>query len=253
MSLKKIISVFGPKEDIGKTIFSINLATQYAISTKRKVVILDADIRFRNDVSYYLNSSIFETISNLWNSIEKVKLEGLDTSLFKGRINFNEQGVGIVSIAKSFKNFQLLKPAYLVKFLAIFGELYDFFIDIENIPEDFILPLYDISDKVFGIMDPKPINLKNTVEYFLNLSSKNFNMNKFNIILNRIGLPETLLVKQINSKLLNFGKSIIFEIPEEKNVYQAVSIRQIIVEERPYTIFAKKIGELVDWCLKVIK
>ncbi|MDR0675971.1 MAG: Flp pilus assembly complex ATPase component TadA, partial [Elusimicrobiota bacterium] len=247
MSKNKIIAISGPKEGVGKTTFAINFAMQYALNTKQKIVILDGDIRCRNDISYYLNSIIFETITNLWTAVEKVKLSGLDTSLFKGRIPFNDQGIGVLNIAKSFEMFKTLQPAYLLKVLSIFGELYNFVIDIESMPEDFVIPLYDLSDKVFWIMDPLPINLKNTVEYFAYLGSKNFSMNKFNIILNRIGMPESLITKQINSKLSTFGKSVVLEIPEEKNVTQAVSRRQIIIIERPHTSFARNIRDLIDW------
>ena len=100
-------------------------------------------------------------------------------------------------------------------------ELYNFVIDIESLPEDFVIPLYDLADKVFWIMDPLPINLKNTLEYFSALRTQNFSMTKFNIVLNRVGMPESLFPKQINSKLSSFGKSIISEIPDEKSVMQA--------------------------------
>ncbi len=245
MSMSKIIAISGPKEGVGKTSFCINFALQYAMETKTKVVILDGDTKCRNDVSYYLNSAVFETVPNLWNLVEKVKLTGLDVSLFKGRIPFNEQGVGILNIAKTSDGFKETQAAHLMKVLAIFGELYTFFIDVESLPEDFCLPIYDLSDKVFWVMDPMPINLKNTIEYFANLRNKNFNMSKFNIILNRSTLPESLSTKQINSKLGVFNKSVIMEIPEEKTVSQAVARRQIITVDRPHTTFARVVRELL--------
>jgi pilus assembly protein CpaF len=247
MAKNKIIAISGPKEGVGKSTFAINFAIQYALTTKQKVVILDGDTKCRNDISYYLNSVMFETVPNLWTAVEKVKLSGLDVSLFKGRIPFDEQGIGVLNIAKSFEMFKTLTPAYLLKILAIFGELYNFVIDVESLPEDFVIPLYDLADKIFWIMDPLPINLKNTVEYFSSLRNQNFSMNKFNIILNRTGLPESLVTKQINSKLAVFGKTVISEIPEEKTVAQAVSRRQLIVTERPHTSFARNIRDLIDW------
>lgn len=247
MSKNKIIIVSGPKEGVGKSTFALNLAVQYTMSLKEKVVLLDGDMRCRNDIGYYLNSMVFETVSNLWNIIEKVKLQGIDVSLFKGRISFNEQGIGLVNLSKSFESLKNLTPAHLLKILAIFGELYNFIIDAESLPEDFVIPLYDLADKVFWIMDPLPINLKNTLEYFSFLRTQNFSMNKFNIVLNRVGMPESLIPKQINSKLLTFGKSIVSEILEDKAVMQAVSRRQIVALERPHSSFAKVIRDIVDF------
>jgi Flp pilus assembly CpaF family ATPase/MinD-like ATPase involved in chromosome partitioning or flagellar assembly len=246
MNRNKIIIIAGPKEGIGKTSFAINFAMQYALSSKQKVVVLDGDMKCRNDVNYYLNSDVFETISVLWALVEKVKLQGLDPTLFKGRIPFNEQGLGIINIAKSFDIAKQVEPSHLLKILAIFGELYNFVIDMESLSEDFEIPIYDLCDKVFWIMDPQPINLKNTVEHFTQLRNKNFNMNKFNIILNRSDIPESLTARQINAKLSAFGKSIIMEIPEEKAVIQAIARRQIISIDRPHTTFAKSIRDVVS-------
>ncbi len=247
MSKNKIIVISGPKEGVGKSTFALNLAVQYTLSLKQKVVLLDGDMRCRNDIGYYLNSMMFETVFNLWNVVEKVKLQGLDVSLFKGRIPFNEQGIGLINLSKSFESLKSLTPAHLLKILAIFGELYNFIIDTESLPEDFVIPLYDLADKVFWIMDPLPINLKNTLEYFSALRTQNFSMTKFNIVLNRVGMPESLFPKQINSKLSSFGKSIISEIPDEKSVMQAVSHRQIVVTERPHSNFARAIRDIVDF------
>ena len=74
---------------------------QYALSSKQKVVVLDGDIKCRNDVNYYLNSAVFETASVLWSLVEKIKLQGLDPTLFKGRIPFNEHGIGVISFGKT--------------------------------------------------------------------------------------------------------------------------------------------------------
>ena len=103
-----------------------------------------------------------------------------------------------------------------------------------------------LCDKVFWIMDSQPLNLKTTLDYFTQLRNKNFNMNKFNIILNRSDLSEGMTSKQINTKLAAFGKSIIMEIPEEKAVSQAVARRQIITIDRPHTTFAKSIRDVVS-------
>jgi len=95
-------------------------------------------------------------------------------------------------------------------------------------------------------MDPQPINLKNTIEYFTQLRNKNFNLNKFNVILNRSDLPESLTPKQINTKLAAFGKTVIFEIAEDKAITQAVARRQIINIDRPHTEFAKSIRDVIS-------
>ncbi|MCP4481812.1 MAG: Flp pilus assembly complex ATPase component [bacterium] len=244
--MNKIIVIDGPKEGIGKTSFAVNFATQYAINTNKKVVVLDCDTRFRSDAVYYLNSSLFETVPNLWNLVEKVNLEGLDATLFKGRITFDSNNVGILNIAKSFSELRHLKPEHLLKVLAIFVELYTFVIDIESLSEDFILPIYDLCDNIFWIMDPFPINLKNTVEYFNMLLQYNFNLHKFTVIINRAEQQETLSVRQINSKLSVFEKTVVITIPEEKSVAQAVARRQLITIERPHTVFARSVRELLD-------
>ncbi|MFC1485354.1 ATPase, T2SS/T4P/T4SS family, partial [bacterium] len=246
MSRPHIIIVSGPKEGIGKTSFAVNLAMQYALKTKQESVLLDCDLQCRGEAAYYLNSAAFETVSNLWDILEKVNLKGLDTTFFKGRIPFPEHGVGVLSLAKSHKEAQTVDPHYLLKLLAIFGELYNFVIDIENLPEEFYLPIYDLCDNVFWVMDSAPVNLKNTVEYFSNLRNQNFNMHKIGIILNKSDIPDGLSSKQINSKLSIFGKSIMTTVPIERAVNQAVSSRQIVVIDRPHTQFSKAVREIVE-------
>jgi pilus assembly protein CpaF len=246
MSVKKIIVVDGPKEGIGKTTFAVNFATQYAIDTQSKVVVLDCDVRCRHDAAYYLNIPILETVPKLWTLVEKVNLKGLDPTLFNGRLTFNEQGVAVLNIAETFESWQNLEPAQLMKVLAIFAELYTFVIDIETLPEDFVLPIYDLCDKVLWVMDPFPVNLKNTAEHFANLTNHNFNLNKFNIILNRTDQAETLSLRQINSKLASFEKTVVLSIPEDRVVTQAVARRQLVNIDRPYTVFARTIREFIE-------
>ncbi|MFC1546755.1 ATPase, T2SS/T4P/T4SS family [bacterium] len=246
MENNQVIVIAGPKEGVGKTTFTASFAVQYALQTKKQVVILDCDSECRGDVSFYLPNTVYETVEDLWKVIGKVKTEGIDASLFKGRIAFSPQGIGVIRLAENIEKAESIEPAHIIKLITIFSNLYTFIVDVERLNHEFRTALFDRADYVFWLMLPQIIQVKNTAEEFERLQNLHFNMEKFGIILNQSDVPEGMSLRQINPQLQAAGRSVLQSIPQEKMVMRAMNARQTVVIDQPHTQFAKIVRDMVD-------
>ncbi|MFH1714783.1 MAG: ATPase, T2SS/T4P/T4SS family [Elusimicrobiota bacterium] len=246
MAENQVFVVSGPKEGCGKSTFAVNFATSYALSSKKNVVILDCDMDARAEIAYYLQTTSFETVQNLWNLASKVRLDNIDPGLFKGRIPFDKHGVGVLSLAANAEEVKKVEITHILKTIAIFSRLYTFVIDVEDAAGELMVPLFDRADYVFWCILPQTVHLFNTEKRFNEFRSLNFNMEKFGVILNQSDLPEALSLRRINTVLGGFNKSILDSIPQEKAVLHTVNARDIVVIEQPHTKFAKTVRSLCE-------
>jgi septum site-determining protein MinD len=179
-----IITFFGAKGGVGKSIISSNLALDIAIETKKNVLLCDFSSSFGSDLSQLLDIkggvSVAKIISrNLPLNLDLVKAQFAKhpAGLFFLPLNVDDPTFSTQIIPEKIEN--------IVDFLS---NTFDFIIfDAGNTIENFTIPVFDYSHLILVTLNPDLLSVYQAQKTLYQLQSLQYSLNNVQLILNSNG------------------------------------------------------------------
>ncbi|RAO98909.1 hypothetical protein PW5551_07475 [Petrotoga sp. 9PW.55.5.1] len=233
----KIITVLSGKGGVGKSIFSVNIATDLA-SKGKKVLLFDSDAGFAN-ASILLGNSLKNTLSDY----------------MKGNISFRDcvqetnYGVKIISTGFDFTDWQIFQNNFndsiLNEFLILLRDIDYFIIDVGAGYSEKLNNFYINSDTIFLVTVPEPTAIVNGYTLLKALSLLKVE-GEIEIILNMVkNKNEVNSVKSVLSnttrRFLNREIKNFYEISYDENVHLSVKRQIPLVSLKSSSRFSKDI------------
>lgn len=151
----KLISIFGTKGGVGKSVVCANLAVAMAERYKGNVGLVDLDIQF-GDISVMMNINPRKTISELLQEGEEPGIELLKDYLYE------RHGVNILAAPNKPELAELVSPHGVNKVLNLFKEMYSFtFVDTPTFIDETTLTALEMSDLILLIISLDLPTIKN--------------------------------------------------------------------------------------------
>jgi len=234
----KVITVFGTKGGVGRSLIATNLAVSLREELKGEVVIVDLDLQF-GDIAMMLNLTPKFTISDL-----TPNLENLDKEVLKDYLTSHSSGVKVLASPSKPAEAERVGKEVVEKVLELLKESYGFII-IDTVPsfEDIVLTALDFSDLILLLATLDLPTIKNTKLALETMSSLKYPPEKIRLVLNRSDSHTGLKLSDIEGSLHYKVSSF---IPSDgKLVVPSVSRGVPFVSSNPESEISKSIRELV--------
>lgn len=232
-----LISVFGTKGGVGKSVVCSNLAAATAQETGAKTALADFDIQF-GDISIMMNLDPRKTLSELIQESNDYNCELLEEYIYE------RHGVHILAAPNQPELAELVTASAASRILAAMKEMFEYtFVDTPSFIDDITLTALESSDKILLLVTldlPTIKNVKKGLEILKSLSL----LPRTRLILNRssgmAGISardvERVLDMKIQAEVASDGKLVV------ASVNQGVPF----VKMNPRAAISKDIINLVD-------
>lgn len=234
----KIITVFGTKGGVGRSLIATNLAVSLRKELKGEVVIVDLDLQF-GDIAMMLNLTPKFTISDL-----VLDLEDLDKEALKGYLTEHSSGVKVLASPSKPAEAERVGKEAVEKVLELLKESYGFII-IDTVPSfgDVVLTALDLSDLILLLATLDLPTIKNTKLALETMRLLEYPPEKIRLVLNRSDSHTGLKLSDIEGSL--HCKVSSFIPSDGKLVVPSVSRGVPFVSSSPESEISKSIRELV--------
>ncbi len=176
----QLLAVFGPKGGVGRTAIAVNLAIALREVTKKRVVLVDGNLRF-GDVDIVLNVR-----SNYGMLDLLARANELDTELINGVLASHSSGVKVLLASCQMAANQVVPPEQVKKVLAKLQEMFDYVVvDTQPMLDECTLAMLDVADKILVVTTPEMSSLRNTRLFLDMAESLEFAPEKLCLVLNR--------------------------------------------------------------------
>ena len=212
--MAKVVSVFGTKGGVGKTLIAANLGVALAKENNKKVLLLDLDTEAVGDMCHMLGASSHRTLLDILEYIDKG-----NTNIEKGKfINTTSWGADFLpaiarpNLAKKIQA-SASKVSHIIKLI---GSYYDFIIiDAGRSFSELLLEIFDTSSLILYIVTPDVLSIYQTKWALDTLERLNFPSSMIKIVLNRSEAASSININKIRSVL---PSSFICELPSEGKI-----------------------------------
>jgi len=177
----KVISVFGTKGGVGKTLVASNLAVAMA-QWGRRVALIDLDLQFGGDVCKMLNVRPQETIFSLIPKLPQIDKAGS----IKKYMSHHPSGVDILPAVSKPKEIPQINTARLEIVLTLLKSEYEFIIvDAGSYFTDSLIYLFDNSNLILLLATPDVLSVYQTEWSIDTMESLHFPLSMVKVVLNR--------------------------------------------------------------------
>ena len=177
----RVISVFGTKGGVGKTIIAANLAVGFA-QFGRRVVLLDVDLQHGGDLAKMFNLKPRESIFSLIPQLPRLE----KTGSLKGHMTRHSSGVDILPAVTRPKEIPQITTARLEMTLDLLRVDYEFIIvDAGSSFTDSLICLFDNSNLILLVATPDVLSVYQTEWSLDTMEGLHFPLNMFKLVLNR--------------------------------------------------------------------
>jgi len=211
----QLLIVFGPKGGVGRTVIAANLAIALKEVTKKRVVLVDGNIRF-GDVDVVLNVRSNYSIVDLL-----ARANELDTELINGVLAPHSSGIKVLLASYQITANQAVQSERVKKVLAKLQEMFEYIVvDSRPILDECTLAMLDMADRILLVITPEMSSLRNARLFLDVAESLKYAPGKLCLILNRyhsksqIKLPdiERIFKRQILVKIPSDGALAVYSI-----------------------------------------
>lgn len=232
-----LISVFGTKGGVGKSVVCANLAAATAHKTGAKTALADFDVQF-GDISIMMNLEPRKTLSELIQESDDYNDELLEEYIYE------RHGVYILPAPNLPELAELVTASAAAKILATLKNMYTYtFVDTPSFIDDITLTALEASDKILLLVTldlPTIKNVKKGLEILKSLSL----LPRTRLILNRSSGVAGITARDVE-RVLNM--KIQAEIASDgKMVVASVNQGLPFVKLNPRAPISKNIINLVD-------
>jgi pilus assembly protein CpaE len=201
----RILSVFGTKGGVGKTMFSVNLGTAL-VARKKKVALVDLDLQF-GDVGIFLDIEKADSIADV------AEENAFDYALMKSYLFTHPSGIAGLCAPPSPEYAEIVQPEHVKRVVAGLKPNYDYVIlDMPPAFQDNSIAGLEASTEIYFIINPDISTLRNAKVSLGVLSSLNLT-ERVHLVLNKNGCSN-IKVGDIERIL---EKTVEFSIPNDQS------------------------------------
>ncbi len=233
----KIIAFSGPKEGVGKTTLTLNLALGWAGIQKRPVLIVPLDPLARQEHSFYLNIKRPVSVADILQTMGNTNIAVVG-GLLRGKISMSQWGVGVMPLGNTRAQVASISPKILIPILSRLSQTFDIFLDVDS-----SFPMqafaFDIADKVFWVSQATRTHLNATVQLFNDYKEQHYPMDRVSVICNGFDMPGSIAYEEVERFYGSLGQEIDVFLPWDEDVMAASNRREVEIIANPQAEWVK--------------
>ncbi len=237
----KLISVVGTIGGVGASVLATNLAVELVdFAQERPVAVVDLDFRY-GQLGTMLDLGPDYTIADLCDTPEK-----LDPSMIERAMVKHKSGVHLLGRPYQFAQSDQITAAHCASVLSSLQEMYEYVIvDGPNRFDAAGASVIDLADATLIVIQLLVTSARNVHRMLEELKHAGYNLDRFQIICNRVGLDSAhLAVEHIEQTL---GCKVAHQIPDDwKAVSGAVNMGVPLKEAGPRSSARAAIRQLAE-------
>ncbi|MEW6457221.1 MAG: ATPase, T2SS/T4P/T4SS family [Acidobacteriota bacterium] len=239
-----IITFFGAKGGVGKSVIASNLAIDLIIETKKPVLLLDMNLSFGGDLAQILNVKDGLSITQILS-----KNLSLNAELIKSHFGKIPQGLYFLPAnMDDFSSNEILKPERIQSIIEFCSNYFNYIvIDAGNFLSNEVISVLDESHLILITLQPDLLSLNQTQRTLSTLQKLQYSMNNIHLLLNCNGMNPAV-TPTIISNLLKKEFLAVFSY-EPALVANSVNKKEPFVLKDPNSTLTREIDNLM---LKII-
>ncbi len=224
----RLISVFGTIGGVGASVIATNLAAEMNdLSSRKPVALVDLDFRY-GQLATMLDVQADYTIADLCHTPEQLDLAMIDRAMVK-----HSSGVHLLARPNHFTQVDQITAANCASVLSSLQQVYEYVVVDGPLRFD---PggsaVLDLADVNLFIMQLLVTSVRNMHRIFVALRESGYNLDRFQLVCNRVGQESGHLAVEQVEKTLN--KKIAYQIPDDwKTVSSAINLGTPLINLAP--------------------
>ncbi|MCB0326642.1 MAG: Flp pilus assembly complex ATPase component TadA [Bdellovibrionales bacterium] len=233
-----LISIFGPKSGVGKSILTTNVGYALARQSRGRVLILDFDLHDCGDIALLLGSSQGRSMLDLAPKAHKISEHDLDRYIKK-----NNDGVYILSAVSKFRQSNLLDPQAVSSILSLLKKKFQYIVaDCGSIMFPQTIKVFEQSSLVLFCTTPEILSLTRSVQSLQEFQELAFPSDLIQLVVNRYDprgvITEAIIRQKLKKNCLALLPDQLAEV--QNSVHQGVPI----FKNMPRSVYSRMIEEL---------
>jgi pilus assembly protein CpaE len=234
----EVITIFGAKGGIGRTMLACNLAVALALHCRQRTVLVDLDLQF-GDVGLLLNIPPQRTIADLLSSGEK-----LDADLLGGYLSRHDTGLMVLPAPTRPEDGEKVQAADVRRILQLLARGYDYVIvDTPRALNDNVIAALDLSTQVHCVASDQLACLKSTRLCLDMMSEWQYGEDKVKLVVNQAhhgaGLPAEEARKAVDYPIL-------WKVPYDGELVASNQWGKPFVQAHPKAAISRNITGLAE-------
>ncbi len=219
-----ILTIFGGKDGVGKSVFAANFALAYYKEQGKRTLLLDLDPEHCGDQSLIFATAIPRTLSSLSDSAR------FDMSILQSCVSKHTSGLEIMQgYRESFEKNQLV-AVFIDKVLRECRRHYDLIvIDGGSILTPFIVKAFELSSAIFVVSNPEILTLSQTKKALDQIKALLFPKEMIKVVLNKYSEQSLISPQAVQEHL---GHPLFAAIPED-----SATCAYALAKGQPFTLY----------------
>ncbi|MBI2027059.1 MAG: AAA family ATPase, partial [Deltaproteobacteria bacterium] len=222
--MSHIITIFGGKDGVGKSVFAANFAATYFKQLRKKTLIIDLDAHQCGDIALIFAQSIKTTLA----SFAKSANAGFD--VLKDCIAIHSSGLHLIQAYREEAEKRELSVHFMERAFRELSTHYDLIvIDAGSQFSPYIAKAFELSTSIFIVTEPQVLTLSQTKKAIEKIKNMLFPKEMIKVILNRYK-KESLITPQMAAKSIDFPLFAAIEEDEQTCAYS-------VARGQPFALF----------------
>lgn len=233
----EVITIFGAKGGIGRTMLACNLAVALALHCHQRTALIDLDLQF-GDVGLLLNIPPQRTVADL------VSGEKLDADLLGGYLSRHDSGLMVLPAPTRPEDGEKVQAADVRRILQLLARSYDYVIvDTPRALNDNVIAALDSSTQVHFVASDQLACLKSTRLCLDMMSEWQYGEEKVKLVVNQAhhgaGLPAEEARKAVDYPIL-------WKVPYDGELVASNQWGKPFVQAHPNEAISRNITSLAE-------
>lgn len=234
----EIISVFGAKGGVGRTMVATNLAVALAMKFQHRVALVDLDLQL-GDVALLLDLVPERTIADLAPIIDK-----LDPELMRGFLSVHSSGLKVLPAPMRPEEGEKVSANDIRKILEVLARTYDYVVvDTPRQLNDVVVTTLDLSNLVCLVASNQLTCLKSTRVCLGMLKNWRYTNDKVKLIMNQAHNGSSL---PMNDAEMAIDYPIFWKVPYDGNLVASSQWGKPFVHAQPGAKLSQNIASLAE-------
>ncbi|MEZ4704638.1 MAG: ATPase, T2SS/T4P/T4SS family [Bdellovibrionota bacterium] len=233
-----LISIFGPKSGVGKSILATNVGYALARQSRGRVLILDFDLHDCGDLSLLLGSPVGRTMLDLAPKVHKISEHDLDRYIHK-----NADDIYVLSAVSKFRQAHALDAESVSTLIGLLKKKFQYIVaDCGSTIFPQTVKVFEHSSLVLFCTTPEILSLTRSVQSLQEFQELAFPSDLIQLVVNRYD-PKGVITESIIRQKLK--KNCLALFPDEpKEIQNSIHQASPIFRSNPRSVYSRMIEEL---------